>query len=104
LQLQPQLHLLPLPPLLQLPQHLLEEQLSLELKTALETLWQPLCEGQALGLHLEEEEEVEEEEAEDNQLLSLHNNSFPSHWLPIYKSWGCFPESSKEKGTRLTPL
>jgi len=61
-----------------------EELLSLELKTALETLWQPLYEGQALGLHLGEEEgeeeaveeavEGEEAEVEDNQLLSLYNN------------------------------
>ena len=75
--------------------------------TALETLWQPLCEGQALGLHLEEGEEVvegEEAEAEDNQLLSLHRNSSLSHLPLIYESWGRFPESLMEKETRPTPL
>ncbi len=113
LQLQPpHPHPLPLLPLLQLPLLLLEGPLSLELTTTLGTLWQPLCEGQALGLHLErkEEEEVVEEaveakeaEEEDNQLLSLHSNSSPSHQPSIYESWGCFPKSSKEKETRLTP-
>jgi len=80
--------------------------------TALEMLWQPLCNRQALGLLLEEAEEevVEEEEAvegeevevEDNQLLSLHNNSSPSRLPPIYKSWGHFPKSSMERGTKPT--
>ncbi len=104
---QHQQHLLPLLPL---PQLLGEEQLSPELTTALETLWQPLYEGQALGLHLGEVEEAEEEvaeevevEAEGNQLLSLHSNSSPSHWPQIYESWGCFPKSLKEKETRPTP-
>jgi len=76
------------------------------LKTALETLWQPPYEEQGLGLHLEEEEEEEGEEevvVEDNQLLSLHNSSFLSHQLLIYKSWKCFPTSLKEKETRWTP-
>jgi len=78
-------------------------------------LWQLLCEGQSLGLHLEEVEEVEvaeeeevvegeEAEEEDNQLLSLCNNSSPSYWLLIYELWGCFPTSLKEKETRWMPL
>ena len=114
LQLQPlPLQLLhPLLLLLPLPQ-LLEEELSLELKTTLEMLWQLPYEEQGLGLHLEEEKvEKEEEEvaekkvvvAEDNQLLSLCNNLSQSHWLPIYELWGCFPTSSEEKETRWTPL
>jgi len=97
--------LLLLLPLLQL---LLEEQLSPELMTTLGMLWQPLCKGQALGLHLEEAyleegEEVEEAEAEGNQLLSLHNNSSPSHLLLTYESWEHSLESSTEKEIRLTP-
>ncbi len=76
--------------------------------TALEMLWQPLCNRQALGLLLEEaveEEEAvegEEVEVEDNQLLSLRNNSSPSWLPPIYKSWGHFPKSSMERGTKPT--
>jgi len=76
-------------------------------------LWQPPYEEQGLGLHLAAEEEVAEEEeeevvvvvvaAEDNQLLSLHSNLSPSCQPPIYKSWGRFPASSKEKETRQTP-
>ncbi len=110
LQLQPSPHLPPLLPLPQLPQYPPEEQLSPELKTTLEMLWQPLCEGQALGLHLAVEEEVVEEavegeevEVEDNRLLSLHSNSSLSPQPPIYESWGRFPESLKEKETRPTP-
>jgi len=107
----PPLHLLLL---LQLPLQHLEEQLSLELKTALEMLWQLLYVEQGLGLHLEEAEEAEEEKmeeveeeevvVEDNQLLSLHNNLSPSYWPPIYKSWEHFPISSKEKEIRQMPL
>ena len=76
------------------------------MKTALETLWQPPYEEQGLGLHLEEEEEEEGEEevvVEDNQLLSLHNSSSPSHLPLIYEPWGRSPESSMEKETRPTP-
>ena len=80
--------------------------------TALGMLWQPLCEGQALGLHQEaeeaeeaEEEEAEEvEEAEGNQLLSLHSNLSLSQQPQTSKSWGRSPKSSTEKETRLTPL
>ena len=83
------------------------------MKTTLETLWQPLCEGQALGLHLEAEAEKEEEEVVvegeevvegGNQLLSLHNSLSLSHQPPIYESWKHFPKSSKEKEIRLMPL
>ena len=97
----------PLPPLLlpQLPQHPpLEEQLSPELMSALGTLWQPPCEGQVLGLRLEEEVAEEEEvEAEGNQLLSLCSNSSPSQPPQTYKLWERSPASSKEKETKLTP-
>jgi len=78
--------------------------------TALGTLWEPLCEGQALGLHLkeveeEEEEVVEGEEAEvgGNQLLSFRSSLSPSQLLPTYKSWGRSPASLKEKEIKLTP-
>jgi len=74
------------------------------LTIALGTLWQPLCEGQALGLRLAEEgEEGEEVEVGGNQLLSLHSNLSPSQQLLIYESWEHFPKSSIEKGIRLTP-
>jgi len=75
-------------------------------------LWQLLCEGQALGLHLgeavEEEEAEEEGEGEEgevggNQLLSLHSNSSPSPQPLIYESWGRSPTSSTEKETRPMP-
>jgi len=72
--------------------------------SALGTLWQLLCEGQALGLHLEEVAvEGEEVEAGGNQLLSLHNNSSLSQLPPTYKSWECSPASSKEKEIKLMP-
>jgi len=51
-----------------------EEQLSPKLITTLETLWQPPYVEQGLGLQLQEEVVV----VEDNQLLSLCNNSSPS--------------------------
>jgi len=80
--------------------------------TALGTLWQPLCKGQALGLHpegaVEEEEEegvVEGEEAEagGNQLLSLHSSLSLSRPPPTYELWECSPGSSKEKERKVTP-
>ena len=51
----------------------------------------------------EEEEAAEEgEEAavEDNQLLSLHSSSSPSHQPLTYKRWGRSPESLTEKETK----
>jgi len=74
------------------------------LTTTLETLWQPLYGGQALGLHLGEAvEEAVEGEGEDNHLLSLHSSSSLSHQPPTYKSWKRSPESLMEKETRPTP-
>jgi len=76
--------------------------------TALGTLWQPLCKGQALGLHLEkvhpeEAVEGEEAEAEGNQLLSLHSSSSLSHLPLTYESWEHSLESSMEKEIRPMP-
>ena len=58
---------------------------------------------------MEEEEAVEEvaeegEEAavEDNQLLSLHSSSSPSHQPLTYELWEHSLESSTEKETKLT--
>jgi hypothetical protein len=119
----PPLQQLPLQqPLQQHPQELLHP-LPLELTNALETLWQPPSEGQALGLHLKAEaaaeEEVEEEAeeavaeveeegeevvAEDNQPLSLLNSSSPLPQQPTYTTWEPSLESSKEKETRQMPL
>ncbi len=75
----------PLLPLLQPQLHLLEGPPNLELTITLETLWQPLSDRQALGLHLEEEAvEAVVVEAEEDE------------------SWECFPKSSTEKETKLT--
>jgi hypothetical protein len=81
----------------------------LELTNALETLWQPPSEGQALGLRLAEVEEVEVEEegeeavAEDNWPLSLLNSSSPFPQQLTYATWEPSHESSREKETRRTP-
>ena len=82
------------------------------LTNTLEMLWQPPSEGQALGLHLGEEEEVEgaeEEEveeavAEDNRPLSLLSSSSPFPQQLTYATWELSPKSSKEKETKQTPL
>ena len=113
-QLPPQPPLLEPPPPWQQPQQQPPQQLlhplPLELTNTLETLWQPPSEGQALGLRLEEEEEGEEEEeaeeavAEDNRPLSLLNSLSPSPQQPTYATWELSHKSSKEKGTKRTPL
>jgi hypothetical protein len=78
---------------------------------ALGTLWQLPSEGQALGLHLgEEEAEVGEEEegegaaAEDNRPLFLLNSLSLSPQQPTYATWELSPGSSKGKETRQMPL
>jgi len=98
-------HLLPLPLqlLLQTPhpeEHHQESTIDLGL------LWLPLLGGPDQA---EEEEEVVEEVAEegeavveDNQLLSLHSSSSPSHQPLTYERWGRSPESSTEKETKPT--
>ena len=47
-------------------------------------------------------EEGEEAVVEDNQLLSLHNNSSLSHQPPTYELWERSPKSLMEKETKPT--
>jgi hypothetical protein len=98
-------HLLPLP--LQLPlQTLHPEEHHQESTIDLGLLWLPLLGGLDQAAAEEEEaaeeavEEGEEEAVEDNQLLSLHSSSSPSHWPLTYELWGHSPESSTEKETK----
>ena len=102
-------HLLPLPlqPLLQTPhpeEHHQESTIDLGL------LWLPLLGGPDQEAEEAEEaeeaaeaaEEAEEAVVEDNQLLSLHSSSSPSHQLLTYELWERSPESSTERETKLT--
>jgi hypothetical protein len=100
-------HLLPLPlqPLLQTPhpeEHHQESTIDLGL------LWLPLSGGPDQVGEEEEEavgeaaEEGEEAAVEDNQLLSLHSSSSPSHQPLTYKLWECSLKSSTEKETKPT--
>ena len=98
-------HLLPLllQLLLQTP-HLEEHHQELTINLGL--LWLPLLGGpdQAVEEEVVEEvvEEGEEAAVEDNQLLSLHSSSSPSHQPLTYERWGCSPKSSMEKETKPT--
>jgi hypothetical protein len=102
-------HLLPLPlqPLLQ-TLHPEEHLQASTIDSGL--LWLLLLRGPDQAAEEEEEEEEGEEAAEegeeaaveDNQLLSLHSSSSPSHQLLTYELWGRSPESSTEKETKPT--
>jgi hypothetical protein len=100
-------HLLPLP-LQLLPQTLHPEEHHQESMIDLGLLWLPLSEGLDQAVEEEEEavgeaaEEGEEAAVEDNQLLSLHSSSFPSHWPLTYELWEHSLESSTEKETKPT--
>jgi hypothetical protein len=89
-------HLLPLPlqPLLQTP-HPEEHHQESTIDSGL--LWLPLSGGPD-----QVAEEGEEAVVEDNQLLSLHSSSSPSHQPLTYERWGRSPESSTEKETKPT--
>jgi hypothetical protein len=96
-------HLLPLPPQLSLQTPHLEEHHQ-ESTIDLGLLWLPLLGGPDQAEEVAEEvvEEGEEAVVEDNQLLSLHRSSSPSHQPLTYERWGCSPESSTEKETKPT--
>jgi hypothetical protein len=66
-------------------------------------IWLPLLGGPDQAAEEEEAaEEGEEAAVEDNQLLSLHSSSSPSHQPLTYEQWGRSPESLMEKETKLT--
>jgi hypothetical protein len=101
-------HLLPLP-LQPLPQTLHPEEHHQESMINLGLLWLPLSGGPDQAAEEEEEEaagevaeEGEEAAVEDNQLLSLHSSSSPSHQPLTYELWEHSLESSMEKETKPT--
>jgi hypothetical protein len=106
----PLMHHLPPLPLQPLPQTPHLEEHHQESMINLGLLWLPLSGGLDQAAEEEEEaaeegeegEEGEEAAVEDNQLLSLHSSSSPSHQPPTYEPWEHSLESSTEKETKLT--
>jgi hypothetical protein len=89
-----------------LPQTPHPEEHHQELTIDLGLLWLPLSGGPDQVVEEEEEvageaaEEGEEVAVEDNQLLSFHSSSSPSHQPLTYKLWEHSLKSSTEKETK----